>query len=254
MKKIIIISAIGLFLIASLAIFLFLLHRFEISVSRYVHLPKEAEDLYNSYQNIVDETSGDYRLVVFGYGSPPLLLKKDQIKINGYRLDLYRSGQSDPVYTLCGGEINPDIIVDYSDFDKRILRITSCVWDPRDPYIDDVPFVEDCVRIDISGNVNISRKILLKPQNASKEQIDKLFAEITAESQKPHHESDHQDEAYDSINRNLATLRNIALNNPDEILTRMKALPNLTGDCACQHTKNNYIDEVETIQSVLQSK
>jgi hypothetical protein len=254
MKKIITISCIGLFLIASSAISWLLLHRFEISVSQQVPLPKDAENLYKGYQNVVDETSGGYRLVVYGYGSPPLLLKKDQIKINGYHLDIYRSGQSDPVYTLGGGEIDPQMIIDYSDFDKRILRFTSCVWDPRDYYNGDIPFVEDCVKISSNGKISISQKILLKPQNASKEEIDKLFNDIIAESKKPHHESDNQDEAYDSINQNLATLRNIALNNPEDILTRMKALPNLTGDCACQHTKSNYIDEVETIKSVLQSQ
>lgn len=251
MKKIIIISTIGFFLIAGSSLLWLVLHKDTRSVSQQVTLPKDAEDRYKSFQNVVDETSGDYRLVVYRYGSPPLLLKRNTIKIDGFVLDVYRSGQNDPIFSEGGGEIDPQIIIDYSEFENGILRITSCVWDPRKPYEDNVPFVENRVQINITGKVNISRKILLQPEEASNELINKLFAEIIAKSDKAHNEEDIEDEAYEIINQNLAQLRNIALNNPDEILTRMKALPHLTGDCACEHLRSKYLEEVEMIQSVL---
>jgi hypothetical protein len=52
--------------------------------SRHVPLPQNAQERYQGFVNVVDETSGKNRLVVYSFGSPPLLLKKDMIKINGF--------------------------------------------------------------------------------------------------------------------------------------------------------------------------
>ncbi len=218
--------------------------------SQQVRLSDEAVQSYKSFVNVVDETSGGNRLVVYSFGSPPLLLSKDVIKINGFALGIYRSDREGAIYSDGGGEAGPNIIVDYAAFDKGILRITDCVWDPRKPYEDDVPFVEKTVRISAGGTVHSSRRMVLEPEKGDEETIDRLFAQILRENKKGHADEKYHEEAADAIRRDLAQLRNIAIAAPGDILKRVKALPHLAGDCSCQPMKNDCICEVTTIMEI----
>jgi len=210
---------------------------------------------FKSFVIVVDETSGKNRLIIGLFGSPPLLLRKDVIKINGFSLAVHQRGRKEAVYGAGSGEINPNVILDYTDFEKGIIRWTDCTWDPRDPYQDDVPFAEATIEIESNGQVAISRKTLLQPEEASKERIDSLFAEILAESRKDYaSDIPALERAHEKVNRNMAHLRNISLNCSEEILTRMQALPHLAGDCVCQHMKNGYLSEVETIKQILREQ
>ncbi len=212
---------------------------------------QKVEERREHFVNVVDEVSGKNRLVINYFGSPPLLLKKGVIKIQGYSLDVYRVGHEEDAYSTGGGEIDPYVIVDYSDLKKGAITITTCTWDPREPYVEDVSFIEISVKLLSDGKISVTRRILLKPEQANKARIDTLFAEILAENEKGHKDAAYLEQAAEIINRDLAHLRNISLDHADEILKRMQSLPHLAGDCACEPMKNGYLMEVEAIKEIL---
>jgi hypothetical protein len=202
------------------------------------------------WTKLVDVTECERRLVIYLFGSPPLLLKKDELKINGYQLDVYARNCIEPIYSDSNGEIEPNMIVDYSDFSKGILRIVTCAWDPR-KLDDDVPFTEKTVRMTRENEIKICRRILLEPEPGGQAEIDKLVKEVIADNEKAVANDEKEvpdpelrENLRSEIEENLAHLRNIGIAHPDDVLKGLESLPHLAVDCCCGHLLNGFITEV----------
>jgi len=207
---------------------------------------------------LVDVTECERRLVIYLFGSPPLLLRKDVLKINGYRLDVYARDCTEPIYSDGCGEIDPNMVVDYSDFSKGILRIVTYAWDPR-RLDDDVPFTEKTVRLTGENKIEISRRILLEPEPGAQAEIDKLVKEVLADNEKA--VANDEKEVADpelrvnlgsEIRENLAHLRNIGIAHPDDVLKGLESLPHLAVDCCCGHLLHRYITEVYEVKEIIE--
>jgi hypothetical protein len=220
------------------------------SCAQHVPISDESQRLYKGFTNVVDQTSHGNRVVIYRFGSPPVKLQKNVILINGYRLDVYQSGQKDTIFCESGGEIDPDVIIDLKDFKKGVIRTTSTTQDPRWPEKKNIPFVEETIQILPQGQNKISHKLVLEPEPFDPKRIDKLFSEIIALSKQRHDD----DAAATTVSRNLAHIRSMSIHNPDAILKRLKSLPSLPGDCSCGHTISGFMDEVELIQMIQQGK
>ena len=203
------------------------------------------DDRYKGMVKMVDTTSGHHRLLVHSFGSPPELLRKDVIKACGFALDLKVKGKADPIYTMSMGEIDPFVIIDFSKFSEGLLNLTTCTWDPRTPFPEDTPFIRKTLTIQSDGGIEVTDRILLPAEDGDQQRIDSLVAAILQANQKNGHL------AFDEIRDQLAHLRNIAINHPNEVLGQIRKLPNLRGDCAGQLMKTGFIDEVEEIKEVL---
>jgi hypothetical protein len=195
-------------------------------------------------RTVVDEQYGSSHLVVEAIGSPPLLLRKGVIRICGCELRITREGQEEPVHAEQHGEIEPDILIDHTDFSRGIVRITSFTKDPRQEDGSDVPLVRTCLTLGRDGRASIVRDVLLPPEEVDDAAVEKWIAEILALNAMQSDGEEQRLEIGQVIDRNLGHLRNAAVSRPEAILPRLRSLPPIAVDCSCQHMKQGYLEEV----------
>lgn len=216
--------------------------------------PEPDVDPNRGVVTVIDERHGPIRLVVEAFGSPPLLLRKGVIRICGCELRVTRDGEEEPIHAERHGEIEPDVLIDHTDFDRGILRITMFTSDPRQQDGEDVPFVRTCLTFRPEGRPSVVRDIMLAEGAADDATLEQLVAEILALNARQH-DNDEQSEADNAvIKRDLGHLRNAALLRPETILDRLQSLPRLAGDCECQHWQGSYLEEVALLRDIRQEQ
>jgi hypothetical protein len=191
----------------------------------------------------VDCTEGDCRLVV---EAELAVVGPKKLKGCGYNLKLIHQPTAKTVFERSTSEADREDVIDYSDLNLGVLRVTQLTLDPRKPG-EDVPFVETVARVFKDGHCETKEHLLIEPERADAATVAKWRdAAIAAIATGPDAgESDYVDA--------LGHLRNIALDDPALARAALDAIrPHLDGHWGCIF--NDYDDEVRQIADLRAAK
>lgn len=189
----------------------------------------------------VDCCVGDCRLVVTGCAA----VGPKKLKGCGYNLKLIHQPTAKAVFERASSEADLEDVIDYSDLNLGVLRVTQLTRDPRRPG-EDVAFVETVARVFKDGRCEAKEHLLIEPERANAATVAKWRdAAIAAIAKGLDAESDY----YDA----LGHLRNIAIDDPASARAALDAIrPHLDGHWGC--TFNDYDEEVQRIAEIRTGK
>ena len=208
--------------------------------SRRCHEPRHVVDVPD-VPLLVDHTAGDNRLLIYSLGSPLSIVRLHCVRGRGLITELVNRRANRVIFERSSGEINWDVIVDYSDLRSGVLRYTECTWDPRDFRSPVVPFVLTTVSVRTDGSWDTREEIVLKPEAADPKRIRRLEAEMV---------DAYQREDIEAFKVAAAHLRNVGVGNPERVLAIFNGFRDrpLTG--AFAESLNAYEDEVRRVVKV----
>jgi len=140
-------------------------------------------------------------------GSAPSRVGRCCVKGTGLQAIVLNKSRLEAIGVGGGGEINPEVTVDYADLASGVVRTTYHAWDPRRHR--EVPFVLETYCIDRSGKFRVESKLLLDGEKDNEEGVGMLVAEAVREL---------DDTSTTAFEDALAHLRNMAITNPRRIL------------------------------------
>jgi len=153
--------------------------------SKKIEIPEDVlktEGIYGT--KLVDCEAGRNHIIVYSCTVPlPRLIRENCLKGRALTVLVWNPHGAEPILQLGGaGEANWDCIVDYSGLGSGILRYTQCTFDPREGTDTDdeavVPLYEEIYTIKDDGTTAVSRRILLKPEELTPQELGKIEQEI----------------------------------------------------------------------------
>jgi hypothetical protein len=173
---------------------------------------------------VLDKTFGENRLLVLTIGGLTEVheVGKDCLKGCGLNVHIFHGNPSREVFACTWGEIEGDVILDYSRAAEGVFLITDCVIDPRQSDRDWSPFIETQLTIRPDGICDRSERLLLAPEKGSIGEWTDIFL--------------HPDEYPEYAKRWEEPLRhlvNIAVDRPDEVLWALQDLMKENNDNVC---------------------
>jgi hypothetical protein len=199
--------------------------------SYHINVPADDLATVSSYERLVDLTISDNRLLVYSFGGPALLVKYRCIKGYGLHALIVNGKKKETVFCCSRGEIDCSMMIDYSDAGSGVFRFTDFTGDPREE--DETPFLLTTVTVLEDGSVRTSETILLKPEKGDKKRISQLRDDALKAAE----------EESDEVESILGHLRNIGIEDPDNVLEAFDSLHGKLG-CASGELLNMYEDEV----------
>ena len=194
---------------------------------RTVKIPQDLQGQVGSGKKLVDETSGDNRLLIYSYSLPPALT--DFRCIRGWGLLGWvvnrRSGET-ASFGSCG-EAGWGIIIDYSDLASGSVRCTDLTWDPRKASDDPdecVPFRMDTYIVGKKGPIEIRTEVVLEPEEGDDPKIAALKEEALnacRELSKKDGEQ-HYDQCEGRFMEALGHLRNMSVTKPETVIAALE--------------------------------
>ena len=203
--------------------------------------PTQTEATQSGTTLLLDESFGENRLQVFGFGDSAQILKLRTIYGNGLSVSL--TNRRHEVVYEGGWDADTDGgIIDYTEAVGGIFRFTDCTTDHRSK-LDHVGFVETTVRIRQDGTPDIKQRVLLKGERADHESVEKLVEQ----GRRAIEAADEDTEA--QFTDVLEHLRNMGIDNPDMVLAAMKSFYG-KADGALAEALNGYMGEVELAKDI----
>jgi hypothetical protein len=193
-----------------------------------IPLPAADQKQINSDTKIVDVTSGGCRLLVYGFGSPPVRVGDQQIRGSGLRAFLI-SGKTGTSTQYCWTEAGLDVEIDYSRAAAGYIYFVEHTYDPR-AETDDAPLVRRNIRFR-DGVFTESDEFLLRAEPGDTARISDLVSQVK-----------HAIATEGDFDVPMAHLRNIGVARPEVILAAFK---NITADGAAGESLSQYVSEVE---------
>jgi hypothetical protein len=203
--------------------------------SYHINIPVDDLATVSSYENLIDQTISDNRLLVYSFGGPALLVKYRCIRGYGLHALIVNGKEKETVFCCSRGEIDCSMMIDYSDAGSGIFRFTDFTGDPREDQ--EVPFLLTTVAVLKDGSVRTRETILLKPEEGDKKRISQLRDDALEAAEK---ESD-------EVESILGHLRNIGVGDPDNVLEAFASLYGKLG-CASSELLSMYEDEVHRVR------
>jgi hypothetical protein len=212
-------------------------------ISHHISIPEEDLEVTLHRELLIDETVGNNRLLVCSFGSPPLLLKHRCIMGSGLDILIINRNAEKTVFTYSQGEIEGDLIIDYSDAESGVFRFTDFTCDPRED--DEVPFLLETATVRKDGTVELRQEILLKPEDGDIQRIRQLRDAALRDAERESNE-------WESI---LGHLRNIGMRDPDNVLEAFKSFcGKAVCDGAFSEILGNCVSEVELAKRLLNER
>jgi len=208
---------------------------------REIAIPEADLESVKHFKKLVDVTSVHNRLLVYSFGSPPLVIGQDRIQGDGLHLLVVNRGAQEASFGRAWSEASNGAVIDYSEFDTGVLRLTSLTIDRRAKWDELVPFILTTVMFDRDGLRREEGKILIQPESGGPERIRRLTEQALAAL-----EEGELEEAYC---RPLEHLRNIAVADPAPVLEAYKRLAGKV-DGAYAEILRDRVDEVEWMKAI----
>jgi len=190
---------------------------------------------------VLDKTIGDNRLLVRTIGGVEQIheIRRDCIKGGGLNVHIFHGDPPREVFACTWGEIEGDVILDYSQASSGIFLLTDCVVDPRQSGEEWSPFIETRVTILPDGSCQESERLVLAPEQGD---IGMWANAFLLWADNPDHASDREDP--------LGHLLNIAVDRPDEVLRALHDLFRKTDSVGAGESLKICIGNVERIKEL----